>query len=548
MPAKEFRKRAKWWNFFRDHSTVASPAPSPTQSLVKVQSPEQGDVERGTKAPSDATEPHTPSKLSAATDVQTTGARTDAGGKEPHHLAAASTLENTPKSPPSDDAQTHIVLSIEPRAEESQPATDPTQQQSPALSTSQRLWNAAYDRREEDKDTAEFVGSYVETLTKVLSANIPKTVASGAGDISAELKDPAKRQKYMEDLVKEGQSKVATASKITKGVGDVAQFVLLAKGMIDAAIQNIPQAALPWAGVCIGLQIILNPAKASKSNLAGITHVVSRMDWYCVLTEHLLDKSNIEIGDESFESILLLLEEKVIALYKSLLQYQMKSVCSYYYRNPAFVFLRGLANLDDWDGDLKSVTDAEETLQKDLDRYNSQHMKNTLGQLVKRAKERESILGDIRQDIRQLIAQHKADNDEKCLQDLYVVDPQDDMEKIEKNKDKLLDGAYKWILDTKGYAAFTNWSKDVCNQQSRRLMWIKGHAGTGKTMLLIGVIRELSSQSAKLAPSVSHFFCRVYHGQQRLNRLPTHHLSKSRFLLYTSWEAKWLRNYKKLVI
>jgi hypothetical protein len=35
-------------------------------------------------------------------------------------------------------------------------------------------------------------------------------------------------------------------------------------------------------------------------------------------------------------------------------------------------------------------------------------------------------------------------------------------------------------------------------------MWIKGHAGTGKTMLLIG---KLSSQSAKLAPSVSHFFC-----------------------------------------
>ena len=59
-------------------------------------------------------------------------------------------------------------------------------------------------------------------------ANIPKTVAYGAGDISTELEDPAKRQKHMKDLVKEGQSKVATASKITKGVGDVAQFVLSA--------------------------------------------------------------------------------------------------------------------------------------------------------------------------------------------------------------------------------------------------------------------------------------------------------------------------------
>ena len=101
----------------------------------------------------------------------------------------------------------------------------------------------------------------METLTKVLGANIPKIVDSGAGDISAELEDPAKRQKYMEDLVKEGQSKVATASKIKKGVGDVARFVLSAKGMIDAAIQNIPQAALPWAGVCIGLQVGSHPSQ-----------------------------------------------------------------------------------------------------------------------------------------------------------------------------------------------------------------------------------------------------------------------------------------------
>jgi len=51
------------------------------------------------------------------------------------------------------------------------------------------------------------------------------------------------------------------------------------------------------------------------------------MDWYCALTEHLLDKSNSEIGDESFESILRQLEEEVITLYKTLLLYQMKSVC-----------------------------------------------------------------------------------------------------------------------------------------------------------------------------------------------------------------------------
>jgi hypothetical protein len=39
------------------------------------------------------------------------------------------------------------------------------------------------------------------------------------------------------------------------------------------------------------------------------------------------------------------------------------------------------------------------------------------------------------------------------------------------------------------------------------LLWIKGHAGTGKTMLMIGLIRQLSHQPVALSPSLSFFFC-----------------------------------------
>jgi hypothetical protein len=96
----------------------------------------------------------------------------------------------------------------------------------------------------------------------------------------------------------------------------------------------------------MSIQILLNSAKAIRSNLAGITHVVSRMDWYCSLTEHLLNKDNIVVGSESFETTLQQLEKTVVALYKALLLYQMKSVCSYYW-NQGLVFLCSLANLDD---------------------------------------------------------------------------------------------------------------------------------------------------------------------------------------------------------
>jgi N-terminal domain of NWD NACHT-NTPase len=132
-------------------------------------------------------------------------------------------------------------------------------QETPSLSTSQRLWNEAYDSLKNDNDTSELVKGYVKTLVKCLRAEKARDTSSGADDVSTELEDPTKRQMYMKKLVEEGRAKVSTASKITKGVGDVSEFVLSAKGMIDSAIQNIPQAALPWAGVCVGLQASTNP-------------------------------------------------------------------------------------------------------------------------------------------------------------------------------------------------------------------------------------------------------------------------------------------------
>ncbi|KAL2137704.1 hypothetical protein VTI28DRAFT_8512 [Corynascus sepedonium] len=121
-------------------------------------------------------------------------------------------------------------------------------QHPPALSISQTLWNAAYDSLEEDADTAELVKSYLKTLMIALDTD-PTT------DLSAQVKHPIQRQTHMRELVEKGQAKISTPSKITQGLGDVAQFILSAKFIIDAAIHNIPQAALPWAGVCVGLHV-----------------------------------------------------------------------------------------------------------------------------------------------------------------------------------------------------------------------------------------------------------------------------------------------------
>ncbi len=89
-----------------------------------------------------------------------------------------------------------------------------------------------------------------------------------------------------------------------------------------------------------------------------------------------------------------------------------------------------MLNRDDWNSDLKLVTDAEAAVQNDIAQSFQEQTKTSLGKLVKHAEGMERRLGNIRQDIWEFISLQKVGQDEKCLQDLFVVDPQDDMDKI----------------------------------------------------------------------------------------------------------------------
>ena len=138
-------------------------------------------------------------------------------------------------------------------------------------------------------------------------------------------------------------------------------------------------------------------------------------------------------------------------------------------------------------------------------------MKIALGELVRLAGERGPQFRDVHHAIQAQTDLQKSiyedEKDRKYFDDLSVAYPEYVMDRIEKKKGGLLNDAYKWILDTEQYAAFTDWSDDKSDFSPGRLLWVEGHAGMGKTMLLIGIIRELSDQLADLAPNLSYFFC-----------------------------------------
>src|SRR6202046_3896000 len=96
------------------------------------------------------------------------------------------------------------------------------------------------------------------------------------------------------------------------------------------------------------------------------------------------------------------------------------------------------------------------------------------------------------------------DEDHRCLADLLLTDPRNEKIRIERANGGLLSDSFRWILDN---SEFQRWREDKQSQ----LLWIKGDAGKGKTMLMIGIINELQ-QVARLGKSsvtevLSYFLC-----------------------------------------
>ncbi|KAH5722255.1 hypothetical protein HBI17_253400 [Parastagonospora nodorum] len=90
---------------------------------------------------------------------------------------------------------------------------------------------------------------------------------------------------------------------------------------------------------------------------------------------------------------------------------------------------------------------------------------------------------------------------EILIQDIRNTDPRHDKQRIEDTKGGLLADSYRWVLDN---TAFQQWREEP----NSHLLWVKGDPGKGKTMLLCGIINELSSSIPQSA-LLSYFFCQA---------------------------------------
>jgi hypothetical protein len=89
--------------------------------------------------------------------------------------------------------------------------------------------------------------------------------------------------------------------------------------------------------------------------------------------------------------------------------------------------------------------------------------------------------------------------DRHCIYALQCPDSRFVKNKLKVNKDKLLPQSIEWILQDPQYKSWQN-GNEVC------LLWVKGGAGKGKTMMSIGIIEELSQPQYE-STIVTYFFC-----------------------------------------
>ncbi|PWY75304.1 WD40 repeat-like protein [Aspergillus sclerotioniger CBS 115572] len=338
------------------------------------------------------------------------------------------------------------------------------------------LWEKAYSDLKSDKKKAKYMEKYEELLS---------TVFLGRDEVNQGL-----GEEQMKELVALGLEKVERYKAAGELLGSKLEVVTAIKNILDIPMTKITHTALPWAIISssvdvkannIRYQILLKPVKAGAELYNSVGYVVSRIEWYSNFTDQLLRQERI--GDEGpLTTIRKDIEARIIDLYQSLLFYQIKSVC-FYYKKQLFVLARGILDLDDWSRDLQGVKDAEDHLLRDSSLYKLECLNDKVRDISmdqKTQKDIESFHGR--------------------LHAISHVDPE--------NIEVPIDDLYAWTFRTDAFRRFSRWEE----QDAPRRLWISGQAGTGKTMLLIGAIKQIQTSCLlKTAsgdpPVLIYFFC-----------------------------------------
>ncbi|KAL2889117.1 Vegetative incompatibility protein HET-E-1 [Ceratocystis lukuohia] len=366
----------------------------------------------------------------------------------------------------------------------------PAKSESVPLHTLQKkIWDNAYQGlKSEEPKLVEAFESIILSEPQLDDDSAEPTDRTEGKATAKPTVTPHQMRKFVERGIERTKKEASVKQELDRGW----QAVQAVMGIVDTAIRAAPEAAVIWATVCLGIEVLKNPITEALENRQGI-HL-------------LLDKNKKSTAATVLRDAL---EESITQLFQQLLSYQIRSICLYR-RNKVVGFIRDMFLIDNWAGQVISIKEAEKAVQHDIEQYNTQESQQQMQKLNDSTAAMQANVANIHTAVQSLAEQQaKAREDDKnneCLRELYVTDPRIDKEIIENRKGGLLKDSYKWILEHQGFKKFKN-------EAESRILWIKGDPGKGKTMLLCGIINELESDHST---SPYYFFCQDT-GGSRLN-------------------------------
>jgi len=122
-----------------------------------------------------------------------------------------------------------------------------------AASLPEQLWDRAYDGLKV-KEKA-LVQAYEKILSCALRGHGVVSPEDESEQNDIEQKNVHARRNQMYQLICAGLDKIARQARAKENLDEGMKLVLTLKDMISTGLQVAPQAALPWAGVCVALQV-----------------------------------------------------------------------------------------------------------------------------------------------------------------------------------------------------------------------------------------------------------------------------------------------------
>ncbi|PLB44154.1 WD40 repeat-like protein [Aspergillus steynii IBT 23096] len=367
------------------------------------------------------------------------------------------------------------------------------------------LWDEAYDLLKGEKP--ELLLGY-ESLLSELAINVnPTAIVPGqdANDLENTIPQhdvTARRQKLEQIAETSFQNLQAGSLKVTlfgkemalqEAAGKLGNGLNWVQNYSKEALKHVPYAPVAMACTSLLLPLLISPSRVDDENRTGLLYVTSQIRYYIEM-EHLLLPAFTD------HRIKAQMREHVKGLYKLVIDYQVQSVMKFN-RDPVKNYFRSVADYDGWSDQLNAIKEAEKTLRGRFQEAASWLNVKRLNDLEMEAEKSRITLENVT-SFTQKIEQHMSEAEyRRCLNTLKATNPQLDKQRIEKLKGGLLKDSYIWVIENQDF-------KKWMNGRSGQILWIKGQPGKGKTMLVCGIIDELS-QVTTPDTNIAFFFCQA---------------------------------------